>query len=175
MTLTQLRYIIEIVRRGSISTAAKALFITQPSLSKSVTELEKEMGITIFRRTNRGVVLSEEGVKFLSYARQVVEQADLLEHRYKDSSAIHHTFSISSQHYAIVVAAFVALVKEENAPEYDYYLREAKTYEIINDVHRQKSSLGILYESSFNHDVLKRILHDNDLDFIPLFTVKPHV
>ena len=97
MTLTQLRYIIEIVRRGSISTAAKALFITQPSLSKSVTELEKEMGITIFRRTNRGVVLSEEGVKFLSYARQVVEQADLLEHRYKDSSAIHHTFSISSQ------------------------------------------------------------------------------
>lgn len=175
MTLTQLRYIIEIVRRGSISTAAKALFITQPSLSKSVTELEKEMGITIFRRTNRGVVLSEEGVKFLSYARQVVEQADLLEHRYKDSSAIHHTFSISSQHYAIVVAAFVALVKEENAPEYDYYLREAKTYEVINDVHRQKSSLGILYESSFNHDVLKRILHDNDLDFIPLFTVKPHV
>ncbi len=175
MTLNQLRYVIEIVRCGSISTAAQELFITQPSLSKSVNELEKEMGITIFRRTNRGVVLSEEGIRFLSYARQVVEQADLLEHRYKEIEKMHHTFSISSQHYAIVVAAFIAMIKEENVNYYDYYLREVKTSEVISDVHLQKSNLGILYESSFNHDVLKRILYDNDLEFTPLFTVKPHV
>ena len=83
MTLQQLRYIIEIAQSGSISLAAQRLFITQPSLSKSVADLEKEMGITIFYRGSRGVMLSPDGVKFRAYARQVVEQADLLEQQYK--------------------------------------------------------------------------------------------
>lgn len=175
MTLQQLRYVLEIVRQGSISRAASELFMTQPSLSKAITELEQEMGITIFRRTNRGVLLSEEGIRFLSYARQVVAQADLLESRYHSETPVRHTFSLSSQHYAIVVAAFADLLESDNAEHYDFYLRETMTYSVIEDVHLQKSDLGILYESSFNKTVLHRLLNDNDLTFTPMFTVKPHV
>lgn len=112
MTLQQLRYVIAIVQAGSFNMAARQLFISQPSLSKSMAELEKEMGIALFQRTSRGALLTEEGVKFLSYARQMVEQADLLENAYKKGPPLKRVFAISSQHYAFVVNAFVALVKE---------------------------------------------------------------
>ena len=112
MTLQQLKYIIMIAETGSITMAAERLFIAQPSLSKSVAELEKEMGITIFNRSNRGVYLSEEGTKFLSYARQIVEQAALLEREYKSAPPPNRAFAVSSQHYAFVVNAFVELVRE---------------------------------------------------------------
>ena len=98
MTLQQLKYVIAIAECGSITSAAKKLLVAQPSLSKSVSELEKEMGITIFFRNNRGIYLSDEGTKFLSYARQVVEQADLLEQQYKEKGNICRVFSISAQH-----------------------------------------------------------------------------
>lgn len=175
MTLQQLRYILEIVRQGSISRAASELFLTQPSLSRAVSELEQELHITIFRRTNRGVVLSEEGIRFLSYARQVVAQADLLEKKYQSHVPLRHTFSISSQHYAIVEAAFADLIKSDDASHYDFYLRETMTRSILDDVHLQKSDLGILYESRFNRAVLHRLFIDNDLEFEPLFTLQPHV
>ena len=119
MTLQQLKYVIAIAECGSITSAAKKLLVAQPSLSKSVSELEKEMGITIFFRNNRGIYLSDEGTKFLSYARQVVEQADLLEQQYKEKGNICRVFSISAQHYAFVVNAFVALVKEYGENEYE--------------------------------------------------------
>jgi len=95
MTLQQLKYIITIAETGSITTAAQRLFIAQPSLSKSVAELEKEMGITIFNRSNRGVYLSEDGTKFLSYARQIVEQAELLENEYKSTAPPRRAFAVS--------------------------------------------------------------------------------
>lgn len=175
MTLQQLRYIIQIVQCGSISTAAQKLFITQPSLSKSVSELEKEMGITIFCRNNRGVYLSEDGVKFLSYARQVVEQAELLEEQYKSGTPVRREFAISSQHYAFVVNAFVTLVKEYGKDKYEFSLRELRTNDIIEDVRTFRSELGIIFLSNFNREVILRILHNAEIQFIPLFTAKPHV
>lgn len=175
MTLQQLKYIIQIVQSGSISTAAQKLFITQPSLSKSVSELENEMGITIFCRNNRGVYLSEDGVKFLSYARQVVEQAELLEHQYKKGAPVRRVFAISSQHYAFVVNAFVALVKEYGEEKYEFSLRELRTNDIIEDVRTFRSELGILFLSNFNREVILRILHNAEIQFTPLFTAKPHV
>ncbi len=175
MTLQQLRYIIEIVESGSISTAASRLFISQPSLSKAVAELEKEMGIPIFYRSNRGVILSEEGTKFLSYARQVVEQADLLEEQYKAGAPIRRVFAVSSQHYAFVVNAFVALVKEYGQKKYEFTLRESRTYDIIEDVRTQRSELGVLYLSRFNREVLAHAIENADLKFVPLFTARPHV
>lgn len=175
MTLQQLKYIIQIVKCGSISTAAQKLFITQPSLSKSVSELEKEMGITIFCRNNRGVHLSEDGVKFLSYARQVVEQAELLEHQYKNETPVHRVFAISAQHYAFVVNAFVALVQEYGKEKYEFSLREQRTNDIIEDVRTFRSELGIIFLSNFNREVILRILHNADIQFKPLFTAKPHV
>ena len=175
MTLQQLRYIIKIATCGSIHNAAKELFITQPTLTKSIKDLETEMGITIFYRTNRGMNLTEEGIKFLSYAKQVVEQADLLEEQFKNVDKPKRIFAIASHHYAFVVNAFVELVKEINTDKYEFSLRELRTFEIIEEVKTRRSEIGILYLSNFNNEVLSRSMRDNDLVFNPLFTAKPHV
>lgn len=175
MTLQQLRYIIQVVHSGSIHNAAQELFITQPTLSKSIMELEKEMGITIFYRTNRGVSLTDDGIKFLSYAKQVVEQADLLEGQFKSENSIKRTFAVASQHYAFVVNAFIELVKELGKDEYEFSLKELRTYEIMEEIRTRRSEIGILYLSNFNSEILKRNLVTNDLKFEKLFTARPHV
>ena len=175
MTLNQLKYIIEVADTGSMTTAANNLFIAQPSLSKAVAELEKEMGITIFARSNRGVYLTEEGTRFLSYARQITEQTELLENEYKAAPPPKRVFSVSSQHYAFVVNAFVELVREYGRDKYEFTLRELKTAEIIEDVRTHRSDIGILYMSKFNREVLRHILQTQELRFEKLFTAKPHV
>ena len=175
MTLNQLKYIIEIAETGSITTAAQRLFIAQPSLSKAVAELEKEMGISIFARTNRGVYLTEDGTKFLSYARQIIEQTELLESEYKSAPPPRRVFSVSSQHYAFVVNAFVELVREYGRNKYEFTLRELKTAEIIEDVRTHRSDIGILYLSSFNREVIQHILQSEEIRYEKLFTAKPHV
>lgn len=175
MTLQQLRYVIAIVQAGSFNMAARQLFISQPSLSKSMAELEKEMGIALFQRTSRGTLLTEEGVKFLSYARQVVEQADLLENAYKKGPPLKRVFAISSQHYAFVVNAFVALVKEYGREKYEFTLRESRTYDIIEDVRLGRSELGILFLDHFRGSVLLHILKEADMEFRPLFKAPVHV
>ncbi|REE92747.1 DNA-binding transcriptional LysR family regulator [Paenibacillus taihuensis] len=175
MTLQQLRYIIEVANRGSINEAAKRLFISQPSLSNAIKELEAEIQITIFERTNKGISLSKAGADFLGYARQVVEQADLLESRYKNAKPAPQHFAVSTQHYAFAVNAFVNLVKEYGQAEYEFALRETKTHEIIEDVRTQRSEIGILYVNEFNRAVMSRLLRDANLIFTSLFTAKAHV
>ncbi|MBC5787657.1 MULTISPECIES: LysR family transcriptional regulator [Clostridiaceae] len=175
MTLQQLRYIIEIVNSGSMSAASEKLFLTQPSLSMTVKELEQELGIEIFLRTNRGISLTNDGVEFLAYARQVVEQVDLLESRYHTKKPSRRIFSVSTQHYAFSVNAFVNLVKEYNHNEYEFTLRETKTHEIIEDVKEFRSEIGVLFLSSFNQKVIKKNLRESGLVFHPLFEAKAHV
>ena len=175
MTLQQLRYVIQVVESGSFNSAAKALFISQPSLSKAIHDLEEEMSICLFVRTNKGILLSEQGEKFLGYARQVVEQANLLEEQYKNAVPARTVFAISSQHYAFVVNAFVALVKEYNQSEYEFSLREQRTYDIIDDVKNHRSQLGILYLSLLNREVIQSILKKEHLTFTKLFEARPHV
>lgn len=175
MTLQQLKYLIEVAETGSITMAAQRLFISQPSLSKSIAELEKEMGITIFNRSNRGVYLSQEGTRFLSYARQIVEQASLLESEYKLAPPPSRAFAVSAQHYAFVVNAFVELVREYGKSKYEFTLRELKTAEIIEDVRTHRSDLGILYLCDFNRDVIMHILQSEEMQFVKLFTARPHV
>lgn len=175
MTLQQLCYLIKIVQTGSINLAAQELFLAQPSLSKAMSELEKEMNIPIFVRSHRGVTLTEEGSRFLSYARQVVEQADLLEQQYKGGRNVRRVFAISAQHYAFVVNAFVSLVREYGEDEYEFSLRECRTHDIIEDVRTYRSELGVIYLSDFNSAVMRHILQGAELAFQPLFTAKPHV
>ena len=158
MTLQQLKYAIEVARSRSISKAAQNLFISQPSLSNAFKELEKEMGITIFSRTNKGIIITIEGAEFLGYARQVVEQAELLESRYSNTQSPQQHFSVSAQHYAFAVSAFVRLLKEYNRDEYEFTLRETKTYEIIDDVKNLRSEIGILYMNEFNKNVIQKFL-----------------
>jgi DNA-binding transcriptional LysR family regulator len=175
MTLQQLRYIITIVNCGSISEAAKQLFITQPSLSNAVKELEQEYGITIFNRNPKGISLSLDGSEFLSYARQVLEQADLLEQHYLKKTPAKRICSISTQHYAFAVNAFVNLVERQDNDEYEFTLRETRTFEIIEDVKNFRSELGIVYLNDFNEKVLEKLFKDSGLIFHPLFEASPHV
>src|SRR5690606_16232140 len=158
-------YILTIVECGSISEAAKRLYISQPSLSTAVKELEQELGIEIFLRTAKGIVLSNDGTEFLSYARQVVEQAELLEQRYLNKKPSKKLCSISTQHYAFAVQAFVSLIRDQGASEYECTLRETRTYEIIEDVRHLRSEIGLLYMSEFNQRVLSKILQDSGLIF----------
>lgn len=175
MTLQQLRYVIEIVNAGSMNAAAEKLFVTQPSLSNAVKELEKELGIELFLRSNRGVTLSADGAEFLSYARQVIEQEDLLEQRYLHIKPSRRLFSVSTQHYAFSVNAFVNLIKEYDQSEYEFTLRETQTHDIIDDVKNLRSEIGVLYMNDFNEKVLLKILRESNLLFHPLFVAKPHV
>lgn len=158
MTLQQLRYVVTIAEIGTISKAAEELFVSQPSLTKALKELEKEMQITIFDRTNKGIHVSREGEIFLGYARQVLEQAALIEEKYKHKSGGKQEFCISTQHYSFAVNAFVDLIKEYGSENYDFSLRETQTYEIIDDVARMKSEIGILYLNEFNASVLEKIM-----------------
>lgn len=175
MTLQQLKYVITISKSGSMHTAADELFITQPNLSKAIKDLELEMGITIFNRTNKGVLLTDDGTKFLSYARQVVEQANLLEDIYKNKESIKRIFAISSQHYGFVVNAFVKLVETLGKDIYEFSLRECKTYDVINDVKDGRSELGVIYFSRFNSEIMKKVISSNGLSYEFLFEAKPHV
>ena len=173
MTLQQLKYVVTVARTGSMSEASKELFISQPGLTTSIRELETEMGIKIFTRTNKGVVTSNEGERFLGYARQVLEQASLLEGVYKSGTKIKQQFCVSTQHYSFAVNAFVDLIRRFAGEEYDFSLRETETYEIIDDVAKMKSEIGILYLNSFNKDALMKIIKSKSLTFTELFTAKP--
>lgn len=175
MTLQQLRYVVTVAEKGSFSEAAKALFLSQPSLTNAMKELENEMQITIFNRTNRGVVVTAEGDEFLGYARQVLDQTNLLEEKYKSGKQYRQRFAVSTQHYSFAVNAFVDVIRQLGADKYDFILRETQTNEIIEDVSRLKSEIGILYTSNRNETVLRKIIDRNGLRFEELFTARPHV
>lgn len=175
MTIQQLRYLIAVVNSGSINEAAKSLYISQPTLSKSIKDLEKEMGINIFTRTSRGISLSSDGAEFLSYARQVVEQVELMENRYLDKPYQEQLLSVSTQHYSFSVDAMVKMIDKYGGEKYQFSLKESRTFEIIDDVKDLKSEIGILYMNQFNERILSQLLKENQLEFTPLFTAKPHV
>ncbi len=175
MTLQQLKYVVTVAEKGTISEAAKELFISQPSLTNSIKELENEMQITIFHRTNKGIVVSNVGDEFLAYARQVLEQANLLEEKFLNVKQQSPRFSVSTQHYSFAVNAFVDVIREFGGNQYDFTLRETQTYEIIEDVNRLKSEIGILYTSSKNQDVIMKLIKQNGLEFEELFVAKPHI
>ncbi|MGC7873183.1 LysR family transcriptional regulator [Desulfosporosinus sp. SYSU MS00001] len=175
MTFQQLKYAIEIANWGSINEAAKRLFISQPSLSMAIKELEEELKITIFERTNKGINVSVEGTEFLGYARQVIEQMELLENRYLDAKPSPQHFSVSTQHYAFSVNAFVNLIQNYALEDYEFTLRETKTYEILDDVKNLRSEIGILYLNDFNNKVINKLLKESNLEFTVLFQAQPHV
>ena len=154
--------------------AAKQLFVSQPSLSGSIKELEKELGFDIFLRTNRGVSVTPQGDEFLGYARQVTEQYRLLSNRYIDKEA-KEKFSVSMQHYSFAVKAFVEMVKRAGMEQYDFAIYETKTFEVIENVRDFKSELGIIYMNDFNEKVLEKILRENQLKFTELFTCDTYV
>lgn len=175
MTLQQLKYVVMVADKGSINEAAKELFMSQPSLTNSIKDLEIEMQMSIFNRTNKGITVTNIGDEFLGYARQVLEQAQLLEEKFLNVKIRSPRFSVSTQHYSFAVNAFVDVIREFGGNQYDFTLRETQTYEIIEDVSKLKSEIGILYTSSKNEEVIGKLLRQNNLEFEELFIATPHV
>ena len=154
MTLLQLKYIVKIVECGSMNEASHALYVSQPALSSSVKELENELGIEIFTRSSQGIALTVDGAEFLTYARQVLDQADLLEERYKHAKPRKQLCQVSTQHYMFAVEAFVEMINSIKSDEYEFTIRETRTRDIINQVANMQSEIGIIYLSDFNKDVI---------------------
>ena len=175
MTLQQLRYVIQAADSRSMNEAAKALYISQPSLSGAIKELEKEIGIELFKRSSHGTVLTPEGEEFLGYARQVTDQYQLLENRYIYRTKGKKKFSVSMQHYSFAVKAFVELVKQFGMDEYEFAVYETRTYDVLMDVKNFKSEIGVLYENDFNEKVMNKIIREHGLEFIELFSCDTYV
>ncbi|SJN20950.1 Transcriptional regulator, LysR family [Microbacterium esteraromaticum] len=175
LTLQQLRYFIEVAAEGSISAAADLLFVSQPTMSAAMKDLEARVGRALLVRSARGVTLTPDGAEFLGYARQVVEQLVLLEQRYLGRPPSRRLLGVSTQHYSFAVDAFVRMVKGGEAPEYEFSLRETRTWDIIEDVRTLRSEVGILYRNDFNRRVIDKLLRDSGLAFHPLFLAEPHI
>lgn len=174
MTLQQLRYVVAIADAKSINKAAADLFVSQPTLSSTIKELENEINIEIFSRSNRGIVLTPEGEEFLGYARQMLEHYRLMEERYSGKKQT-KKFSVSTQHYTFAVEAFIRLAREFGFEEFEFAIHETKTYEVIHNVKIQKSEVGVIYLNDFNHKVIEKILKENELEFVPLFDCRIYV
>jgi DNA-binding transcriptional LysR family regulator len=175
LTLQQLRYFIEVAAEGSISAAADLLYVAQPTMSAAMKDLEARVGRSLLLRSARGVTLTADGAEFLGYARQVVEQFALLEQRYLGRPPTRRLLGVSTQHYSFAVDAFVRMVKATEVAEYEFSLRESRTWDIIEDVRTLRSEIGILYRNDFNRKVIDKLLRESGLAFTPLFLADPHI
>lgn len=175
MTLTQLNYIITIAETSSMNKAAELLYVSQPSLTNAIKELEKELGITIFRRGGRGVTLTNDGAEFLLYAKQIYGQYESVLEKYGKGGTRKKKFGVSTQHYSFAVKAFVDMVKEFDMSKYEFAIRETKTAEVISDVGTVKSEIGILYLCDFNRKSMERLLKSAGLEFHHLIDCQAYV
>lgn len=175
MTLQQLKYLVTVAECKNISEAAEKLYISQPSLSAAIHNLEEEMGVTAFTRSNKGVSVTREGEELLSLARNLLEQADIMKERFCKNTKREPKFCVSCQHYSFAVNAFVDVVNKFDADKYSFILRETQTGEIIDDVANGNSELGILYLSKQNEEVLTKLFKKNDLIFEEIFEASPHI
>ncbi|MGL4343784.1 MAG: LysR family transcriptional regulator [Cellulosilyticaceae bacterium] len=169
MTLQQLRYAVAIADHKSINKAAKTLFVTQPSLSNMMKELEEEIHIVLFARSNRGIVVTPEGEEFLGHARQMLDQYTLIEDKYICQKPIKKKFSVSMQHYTFAVEAFIKMAQAFGMDAYEFAIYETKTGEVIEHVYTNKSEIGILFKNRFNDLFLEKRLRQKELVFVPLF------
>ena len=175
MTLQQLRYVQTISETGSFSRAAELLYVAQPSLTSAVKELEKELGITIFNRTGKGVTVTADGAEFLLHARQIYSQYESVLEKYGKGGNLKRKFGVSTQHYSFAVKAFVEMVKTFDTSKYEFAIRETKTKDVINDVSTLRSEIGILYLSDFNRKIITKLLTSNDLEFYKLVDCNAYV
>lgn len=175
ITLQQLAYFVQVAAEGSITAAAELLYVAQPTMSAAMKDLETRVGRPLLVRSARGVSLTADGAEFLGYARQVVEQVALLEQRYLGRPPQRRLLGVSAQHYSFAVAAFVRMIKSTESVEYEFSLRETRTWDIIEDVRTLRSEIGILYRNDFNRKVIDKVLRDSGLAFRPLFVADPHI
>ena len=175
VTLQQLNYIITISETGSFNKAADRLYVSQPSLTSAVKELEKEIGILIFNRSGKGVTLTAEGLNFLPYARQVYSQYQNLLDAYSKHGKRKQQFAVSTQHYSFAVKAFVEMTKTFDVAEYEFAIRETRTRDVLDDVASSRSEIGILYLDDFNRRAILKLLSGANLQYQSLIRCAPYV
>lgn len=175
MTLQQLIYLVTAAECGNMTEAAAKLYISQPSLSAAIRNLEEEMGVTAFSRTNKGITVTREGEELLSYARMLLEQSENMKDHFCNSKHQIPKFSVSCQHYSFAVNAFVDVIKTFDADRYNFIMRETQTGEIIDDVANGKSEIGIIFLSEHNEEILSKLIRNNNLIFEELYVAKPHI
>lgn len=168
MNIQQIRYVLEVAGASSIREAAAKLFISQPALSSSIRELEEELGILLFDRTNKGISITDEGREFLVYAKKALGQYEILEDRYlsKDSDKEH--FSVSTQHYNFAIKAFTEVIRNNYPEKFVFSIHETKTRDVLEDVRTLRSEVGIISFSGANEGVFRKIFKEYQLDFTPL-------
>ena len=175
MTLLQLKYALTIAEAGSMNRAAAILFLSQPTLTNAVRELEEEIGFTIFNRTSKGVTITPEGSDFLQQAHQVTQQYDLLQEKYHGNKNIRRHFGVSTQHYSFVDKAFVEMVRRLDTLQFDFAIRETRTEQVILDVGELRSEIGVLYQSDYNRQIIERMLKEHQLEFHHLIECRAYV
>ena len=175
MTLQQIHYAITISEQGSFNKASEVLYISQPSLTEAVKELEKELGIILFHRSGKGVTLTSDGAEFISYAAELYRQYETILDVYGKSGTLKKKFAVSTQHYSFAVKSFVELVKQLSTDEYEFAIREVRTQKVIDDVSELKSEIGVLYLSDFNSSILTKLFRTNKLEFHELITCDAYV
>ncbi|MCR5272128.1 MAG: LysR family transcriptional regulator [Lachnospiraceae bacterium] len=175
MNITQLKYILEVANSSSIRGAATKLFISQPALSSSIRELEEELGILIFERTNKGISLTDQGREFVSYAKKVTSQYEIMEDRYLSKDSDKERFSVSTQHYNFSIKAFTDVIKRYDPEKYVFSIHETKTREVLEDVRTLKSEVGIISFSGANENVIKKLIKEFGLEFIPLMRRETYI
>ena len=176
MTLQQMNYIMEIDHCGSMNKAAQSLFVSQSALSSAILEVEKELGITIFRRSNRGIALTEDGRELLNQIAPIVEQNRRLSRYYsqrQDTGRIH--LSVSAQRYPFCTKAFVDYLNSLGQHPLQLSLKETDMAAVIADVAAGTSELGVIFISDRTEHYIIRSLEEKNLVFEPLITLHPHV
>ena len=168
MNINQLKYVLEVASSSSMREASTKLFVSQPALSASIHELEEELGILIFERTNKGISLTDAGREFLSCAKKAVGQYEVLEERYLSRDSGKEHFSVSTQHFNFPIKAFTDVIREMKPEKYIFSIHETKTREVLEDVRSLKSEVGIVSFSGSNEALIKKFFRDYQLDFTPL-------
>lgn len=175
MNITQLKYVLEMASSSSMREASTKLYVSQPALSASIRELEDELGILIFERTNKGIYLTDDGREFITYAKKAVSQYEILEDRYLSRDSDKEKFSVSTQHYNFAIKAFTDLIKKFDPDKYVFSIHETKTKEVLNDVGSLKSEVGIISFSGSNESLIRKFFRDYQLDFVPLMQRETYV
>ncbi len=168
MTITQLKYVVAISASSSMREASSKLFVSQPALSATVRDLEEEVGVRIFERTNKGITLTDAGTEFLGFAKQAVSQYELLENKYICSKKGTEYYSVSVQHYVFAIHAFVNAIMKRNADHFSYLIKETKTDEVLSNVRDYKSEIGVLSYSENNRNIVNKLFREYGLIFHPL-------
>ena len=175
MNIDQIKYVLTAAGSASMREAATKLYISQPAISGSIMELENELGIRIFERSNKGIVLTEAGAEFISYAKKVLNQYEILEERYLSADREKERFSVSTQHYNFAIRSFSNVVNRFKPDNYVFSIHETKTREVLENVRDFKSEVGVVSYSESSEKVIKKLLKEYKLEFVPLMKKDTYV